>query len=276
MGLTANFLNVFSSISFGLFQLGAASIVLVSLHRAMCIGAEITSAKVGREKPGKWFQNPNPFDTVSAAIKKAKDSIPVGYFDPGERLKSNMSSYRKSVSQAFDDLEKRGDYVVQLGLLGTLFGMVFLFASLERGNSAIALEKQLALSSMLGSLGLAFGTTIFAIFARLVLMFKLGPIRNAAMNFIDQSTSAAVDQSIGRPVSTVLPERSLDLFTQGRALLGVANFREQAEDSKSDEETSKTKFHYLWSVAIILLILMAGFLVLALSGTINLEVATGV
>lgn len=71
-------------------------------------------------------------------------------------------AYKTRFARSFQSISNLGDIIVLLGLMGTLWGMIVLFASLAESGSSVALSAEMAKSKMLGALGLAFGTTLFA------------------------------------------------------------------------------------------------------------------
>ncbi|MCB1469833.1 MAG: MotA/TolQ/ExbB proton channel family protein [Rhizobiaceae bacterium] len=269
-GLAANALLIFSAVTFGSFQLASIMVWLVSLYRTRLIGGELTGKASSTGRRGWWLKSPRPFDTISKELERARRDILPTNPNPTEQLKINVQAFTSRVKEAFEDLEKRGDTIVQTGLLGTLTGMLFLFGSLERGNSAIPLEKQLALSSMLGSLGLAFGTTIFAILVRILFIRQLISIRGAVLEKIGDETSIQCEEVRTEALPDVASSEGagIDLLAEGRLLMGQLEANDATPTSA--EKPGRNWFALVFWLSLLVAI-MAGLLILALTGVLFVE-----
>ncbi|MEM6676239.1 MAG: MotA/TolQ/ExbB proton channel family protein [Pseudomonadota bacterium] len=171
------------AITFGLFQLITLVLAIWGLTAAMRLSYTVQ----GRSK-----QNPTPDESISqwtdlarfpakvAAEATLKETERVSEEKREQTYNALRDTYIDAVDRKFRQTEVFADLVVLLGLLGTLYGMLILFAALAETGSADPLTAELASSQMLGSLGLAFGTTIFAAGLRFIMLLSLPSLRDPA------------------------------------------------------------------------------------------------
>lgn len=214
-GRTATVSLIISNITFGIFQLAALLLALtginVAIRRSLRTGATSDPRVRDRIDDDPDFV-PSPkmsaLDSAYYARSRAQGE------DEQKRLQTFLlykDAFRVQVTSAFDRINNWGDIVVLIGLLGTLWGMLILFAALAESGSAEPVTAELAKSKMLGSLGLAFGTTIFAGILRLVYMFIIPHLRSKA--------EATIDRTFLDSLSGVKFD---DIFTMGFTSAGTA------------------------------------------------------
>lgn len=210
---------ILANIIFGMFQTAALVLLLVGLSvgilRRLRVGAEpskVIRTRVDRKdaqfRPGSWT---SAADAAYYARIHAQDQ------QKPKRMQSyilDKEAYLRDLSRGFDRLSNWGDIIVLTGLLGTLWGMLILFSALAESGSAEPLTAELAKSKMLGSLGLAFGTTIFAGVLRLIFLFTLPKLasdaqRNADKLFMRYLTDVDVS---GRGDDELVDDVSNDFF----------------------------------------------------------------
>lgn len=261
-GLLSKTLGILASVQFGIFQLFAVGLALVGIYRGRHLVADL-SAQDNRSF-GRSIASID--DTIKIAIEGT-----AGKSDKAARYRGRMRDFRDEAVKLISDLKDWSGTIVQLGLLGTLTGMVLLFASLERGESADALTAQLALSEMLGSLGLAFGTTIFAILVSMAYTRQIDLDSKAVMARIRQETDRGelrLQEDEIPAAETSTPD--FNLFDLGSKWLGT---RTQLTESPRIDELKQKRWHRLWLLSGSVMIAAVMLLVLAfvLLGVLSIE-----
>lgn len=227
IGATARLMTVFTSVIFGIFQMIAIVVAVVALHRS-----QTTFSQVVGKGPGDKGHAAIP--SISKALEEAKSGVVPGQISSAEIVDARLRSYRKEVENRFSGLRDRGDNIVQFGLLGTLTGMLLLFGSLEKAESSDPLTAQLSLSGMLGSLGLAFGTTIFAILLRMFFVRQLEPVSLRTIELIRSAQKGAREEMQNQYVRTATEVSSkFDIWEEGAAILGGAKSEPLRSETRS-------------------------------------------
>lgn len=191
-GIAANTKLIIANISFGVFQLVALVLLLIGVWMAIDGYVRVRSpsdpamrSKIERDQ-GEFYPTvrTSAEDAAYHAMLRSEDE------DEQKRLQSFLlrrDAFREKVTSAFNRTGNLGDIIVLVGLLGTLWGMLVLFSALAESGSAEPLTAELAKSKMLGSLGLAFGTTIFAGVLRLIYTLIVPQLQAATEDRIDRA-----------------------------------------------------------------------------------------
>ncbi|WP_299305456.1 MotA/TolQ/ExbB proton channel family protein [uncultured Litoreibacter sp.] len=170
-------------IIFGLFQLVTLVLAIWSLSAAIRLSDTVQGRSKSQLAPDEGIEQWTDlarFPALIAANATLKATQKVSEEKREQTYNALRDTYIDAVDRKFRRVEVFGDLVVLLGLLGTLYGMLILFAALAETGSADPLTAELASSRMLGSLGLAFGTTIFAAGLRFVLLLGVPILRDPA------------------------------------------------------------------------------------------------
>lgn len=190
-GRTATVSLIIANICFGTFQLAALLLTLLGVNlaarRRLQAAANSDPAIRRRIDTDDDFAPTLSTSALDAAYHAQSRSQRE---DEQKRLQTYLlfkDAFASQVNSGFKRLTNWGDIVVLIGLLGTLWGMLILFSALAESGSAEPLTAELAKSKMLGSLGLAFGTTIFAGILRLIYMFTVPRLHAKAEETIDRT-----------------------------------------------------------------------------------------
>ncbi|MEP4258027.1 MAG: MotA/TolQ/ExbB proton channel family protein [Rhizobiaceae bacterium] len=236
LGAVSRLMTVVNAVIFGSFQLIAIFVAVVTFHRA-----QRTYSKVVGKEPEAEGDIAIP--SISKAVEEAKSGVVPGQISSAEIVDSRMRSYGQEVEKRLGGLRDRGDNIVQFGLLGTLTGMLLLFGSLEKAESSDPLTAQLSLSAMLGSLGLAFGTTIFAILLRMLFVRQLEPISIATIELIRAAQRRAREEMQNQYVRTTTEGVSkIDIWEEGAAILGGTKGEPRNSNKRNTQVLNKRRF----------------------------------
>ena len=195
--------------------------------------------------------------SASAAAKfahmKAEDDLDPKRLNVFMTLRENFKSL---IAGRFHTFENWGDLIVLLGLLGTLYGMITLFGSLSESGSSDALTAELAKSKMLGSLGLAFGTTLFAGLVRFLYIAVLPGRSSLANELIDRAFMRTLRQVRVEDVSFAStsddPFSNHSLRSVGRKLLASVTLNDTGSTFAAETQR-KAK---VWATTIWFLLLI--------------------
>ncbi|WP_424989754.1 MotA/TolQ/ExbB proton channel family protein [Fluviibacterium sp. S390] len=247
-GMVSKWLGILASVQFGLFQLFAVVIAVVGIYRVRHLVADLGGN--GDRRKERTIASIN--ETIKIAIEGT-----AGKPDKASRYRGRMRDFRDEAAKLVSEHKEWSGTIVQLGLLGTLTGMVLLFASLERGESADALTAQLALSEMLGSLGLAFGTTIFAIIVSMVYTRQIDQDTMTVMTRIRHETDRGElelqEEELPTP-ETETPD--FNLFDLGSKWVGSRVPSTEAQLRETQDNTRYRRWWLLGVAAITLAILL--------------------
>ena len=171
------------AIIFGMFQLVTLVLAIWGLSAAMRLSDTIQGRSKSRAAPDESIEQWTDLARYSARVAANATLEATRKLSEEKREQTYYAlrdTYIDAIDRKFRRVEVFGDLVVLLGLLGTLYGMLILFAALAETGSADPLTAELASSRMLGSLGLAFGTTIFAAGLRFILLLAVPTLRDPA------------------------------------------------------------------------------------------------
>lgn len=94
-------------------------------------------------------------------------------------IQFNSTSVSKSISNLFNTIESRSNFLIQMGLLGTFLGISFLIINLAGANES----KNIDLVPMISSSGIAFFSSLFGLIASMSLRYGFPKLANIFDNF---------------------------------------------------------------------------------------------
>ncbi|WP_157976533.1 MotA/TolQ/ExbB proton channel family protein [Parahaliea mediterranea] len=98
---------------------------------------------------------------------------------------NSRETRQREIDDEFVKFQTVGDTIVFVGLIGTLYGLIKLFAAIAASSSADPLIAETSQAQMFGALGLAFGTTMFAGITKVFYDPKIEFFRVGALKAID-------------------------------------------------------------------------------------------
>lgn len=266
-GSAANIKLILANVSFGVFQFAALLLMLIGLYRAIHRRLD-TQAPPDPAASAKIDQGAEFAPTVRTSARDAAYHARTRAQgeDEQKRLQSYLlykDAYRTKVSSAFQRINNLGDIIVLIGLLGTLWGMLILFSALAESGSAEPLTAELAKSNMLGSLGLAFGTTIFAGVLRLIYVLIIPRLQADAEDTIDQVFVEQLSDVDFNVFGASVPDNEGPLFPRKRSLIETgmrvmqrAMVRKQRAEFDFQDLDPRSSSFGLFAAAALLIILI--------------------
>ncbi|MCP5128943.1 MAG: MotA/TolQ/ExbB proton channel family protein [Pseudomonadales bacterium] len=206
-GLVESTVMILLGLIVGLFQLACLLLVVIASLRCYYLGVDVGHSELSLNSDASVEEDTSlnldrssysSYDNAQLALQKVQAEESRG--EELQRFLLERDRYESRVAGRLNSLDIVEESIVLVGFLGTLWGLAALFSSIGKSISASPLTAEIAKSELFGAMGLAFGTTLFAVVLKMIFQHYLTEKKSVigeriSTDFINASKDLAFTQS---------------------------------------------------------------------------------